>query len=460
MKSPNIIFVMPDEFRKRALENEPVIRPRLDEFISQSMYMNNAISAIPICSPYRAMMMTGLLPFRNNVYTNCNTGFSHHGVFLRTNQVCWSDIMAENGYDLGYIGKWHLDPPEPKDAEFFVDPTIGKSKIIEDSYTNPKRRHKFNFWHSYGCCNDHLNPHYYHNDAKVTEPFYPKKWSTEHETDVAIDYIKNTNNERDTNKPFALVVAYNPPHMPFDKVPQQYKDLYADKTPEELLTCKNYGATPHPMTPLRAFDNLDYAKRSVNDYFAAITGVDEQFGRILDCLKECDLEDDTIVIFTSDHGELLGSHTLMNKGRFYSESLSMPLIIRYPDKIKANVKNSTVFSAQDWMPTFLGLAGLSDKIPTDLDGENKADIFLKNLDKESQGLIIDQTGNIRGLKTERYTYAVLKDYNNNEEHLLFDDVNDPYQLTDVSKDNKEICTKLRINLENTLQNTNDPWLGI
>lgn len=456
-KSPNIIFVLADQFRKRALEEEPVIHPNFDRFRQQSMWLDNAVSTIPVCSPYRGMMMTGQLPYVNGVITNCNTQTSGYGVYLKSNAVCWSDIMAENGYDLAYIGKWHLDPPEPKDVEFFEGYRKG---VLWDSYTPESRRHSFNFWHSYGCCDSHLNPHYFHADAKVSEAIYPKKWSAEHETDVAIDYLKNENGERDENKPFTMVLSYNPPHPPFEFLPQKYRDTYANMKPEDLLVAPNFNTPPHAITPVLPSDNWELSYKWINDYFAGITAVDEQFGRLLDAIDELKLDGDTIVIFTSDHGELMGSHSIMHKSRFYNECFSVPLMVRQPGKIEAGSRNDTVVQTVDWMPTLLTLAGLEDKIPTNIHGTDMSDIFYENVQKDTFGLYVNSEQNIRGLKTRQYTYMVKKDYYGNETPLLFDDLNDPYQLDDIAKEHEDICSNLRIELEKMIQNSNDPWLGI
>ena len=117
------------------------------------------------------------------------------------------------------------------------------------------------------------------------------------------------------------------------------------------------------------------ALKSVESYFAAITGIDEQFGRILAILEEEGIAEDTIVVFTSDHGEMMGSHGLMGKDVWYDESLLVPFIIRWPGGISPG-RDDLLFSAPDIMPTLLGLMGLTESIPSAAEGSNYSQAFL------------------------------------------------------------------------------------
>ncbi len=456
-KRPNIVFVIADEFRRRALTEDPVIRPNFDKFISESLWMENAVSNYPVCSPYRAMLLSGLYPYakNNGVTTNCNTDTSAFGVYLKGKTNCWSDILSDNGYDLGYIGKWHLDPPDPEHAVF----TEGKrgNGVIWDSFTPKSRRHKFNFWHSYGCCDNHNNPHYYATNTPVEEPIRPNKWSAEHETDIAVGYIKNEDNVRDDSKPFVLVVSYNPPHMPFDMVPDKYKELYKDKTPDELLNSPAYAKEPLDGFYVNVGNAcVDRARENVNNYFAAVTGIDEQFGRVLKAIEESGLDEDTIVVFTSDHGEMMGSHSLMYKNTWYSDSFIIPTVIRYKGKIKPAVNNS-VINVVDWYPTILSLTGLKDKTPEDIHGDDMSEVILNGKELDGEGLFIQPFLGARGLKTQRYTFIVVKHYGGKEDWALFDDIEDPNQLKDIAKENNDVCKDLRAKLQKHLERAEDVW---
>ncbi|MGH7143064.1 MAG: sulfatase-like hydrolase/transferase, partial [Planctomycetota bacterium] len=239
---PNILFVFPDELRPQALgfmRQDPVLTPNIDRFAAESIVLTHCVSNFPVCTPFRGMFLTGRYPYQTGLISNCNTDTTAHGVFLKESERCLSDVLSAQGYDCGYIGKWHLDAPDPADAAW----TEGRrgDGVIWDGYTPPgPRRHGFNFWYSYGCCDRHFDPHYWTGDAPVSGRIDPHLWSVEHETNVAVDYIRNSAGcRRDETKPFCLVISHNPPHMPFAEVPDRYKALYAGRSPAELLNRPN-----------------------------------------------------------------------------------------------------------------------------------------------------------------------------------------------------------------------------
>ncbi len=457
MKKPNIVYVFPDEFNPYAMGfmNEyPVITPNLDKFSSESVVLENAISNQPVCSPYRAMLMTSKYGFATGVTTNCNSNTTQMGVYLKEDEICMTDVLSKNSYNVGYIGKWHLDPVEPKHAQY----TEGyrPDGVLWDAYPEKHRRHGIDYWYGYGCNDNHFHPNYWGNDSKVDESIRPDEWSAKHETDIAIKYILNTENQRDENKPFALFLAYNPPHMPFDQVPEQYRELYKGIDPKDLLTRKNidhdgrisdekYGGKSGKET---AYEN-------VANYFAAISGIDEQFGKVLAALEEKGLTQDTIVVFTSDHGDMMGSQNLMHKSTWYSESFKVPFLIRYPKALQPSTRDF-VMSVTDVMPTLLSMAGLSTEIPKNIHGENKTDLLM-GYDRDTEGLYFNYGINARGLKTPSHTFVSIKDRDNSEQLLLFDDVTDPYQLSNIADSSREITSKLRDKTEWLLKQAGDNY---
>ncbi len=444
--------MFPDQFRRQAIgymNEDPVITPCLDRFASESMVLTDAVSSYPVCSPFRAQLFTGKFPVSNGVTTNCNSG---QDVMLRQNERCLSDILYDSGYSLGYLGKWHLDKPH--------EPYVGRKRgrvgmpgggIVWDEFVPANRRHGFEFWHAYNCRDQHLNPRYWTKDSKRTEPIYFNEWSTKHEADVAVEFIKNPQNMyRRPNKPFALFIAPNPPHTPFDQVPKKYVDMYEGKTYKDLLNRPNFDRNnPHPQ-----------AKAHVKNYFAAVTGTDEQFGRILTALKEAGLEDNTIVVFTSDHGEMMGSHNRMHKSVPYEESIGIPFIIRWPGKIPPR-RDNLLLTPPDIMPSLLTLMGLSDLLPNDVEGADYSSIMLgKKGNRPTSALYLNCSGphgGRRGLRTHRYTFTITPDKNANKEVLLFDNQKDPYQLKNIADNNPSIVRKLTEELKRWLEKTKDPW---
>ncbi len=476
-KKPNLIVVFPDQFRKQAIgyfNEDPVVTPNLDKFAEESRVLKNAVSNQPVCSPFRAMLLTGKYPHTNGVIGNCNSKNKAHGVYLKENEPCFSDILSEAGYNQAYIGKWHLDPPVEKNAKYTGS---GKTEgILWDTYTPPERRHGFDFWYSYGCWNRHLQPHYWNSDAAVDERVEINDWSVKHETDVAIDYIQNKDNYyRDSEAPFSLFLAFNPPHPPFEEVPARYLKQYEDKAHHKLLNRDN------AMLVGRGRE----AKEHVRNYFAAITGIDQQFGRILQTLEEKDLKNDTIVIFTSDHGEMMGSHGMRRKIVWYDESLLIPFIIRWPGKI-APGEDDLLLSVPDIMPTLLGLLALSAEIPASVQGRNFSSLFRGEGGKRPRSALYlnvppsDPAGGLRGLRTHSHTFvmnsktytgpAVLHGTNGEITDvkddfitteigptILYDNINDPYQMTNIAEDNPEKINELKKILQRWLVKTGDPW---
>ena len=439
-------MVFPDQFSPRALGFKgemPVKTPNLDEFSKDALVLENAVSNHPICSPYRAMMMTSRYPWKTGVTANCNTARSKYGMYLKRTETCVTDVFSQNGYDVGYIGKWHLDPPEKSHLPYISG--WRELNAIWDSYTIKKRRHSINFWHAYGADDNHLAPHYWHNDAPVEDVIRPDCWSVEHEAGVAIDYIKNKDNCRDSEKPFVLFVSHNPPHSPYDEIPQKYKDIYKDEPVEKLLTCPNVMyKNPAEIEDKKDDKGGERAEEAIHGYFSAVTGVDENFGRIIQTLKDEGLYDDTIIIFTSDHGDLMGSHNMMGKNSWYSESFKVPFIIRYPEKIK-NGKSDAIFNTPDIMPTLLSLCGMENKIPNTVQGKDKIAYLSGEKDgDDTTGLYFhfNDWEHARGIKTKRYTFVAEINYALEETFFLYDDLNDPWQLCNIADDNMEVCEKL------------------
>jgi len=447
---PNLLIVLADEWRKAALGRfgeDPVHTPNLDRFAEDSTVITHAVSNFPVCSPHRAMLMSGMFPWANGVTANCNSLTSPHDVGLREDLTCWSDVLASVGYRCGYIGKWHLDRPVDGDETYGEGPR--RDGVVWDAYTPPgRRRHGFETWHSYGCCDRHFTPHYWVDDAPRDKPTRVDRWSPEHDTNVAIDFIT-----RDDEQPWALVVSYNPPHMPFHEVPERYRRQYADIPPADLLTRPNVD-----LGTRAAVDN-------VASYFAMVTGIDDQIGRLLEVVG-----DDTLVLITSDHGEMLGSHGLMAKKTWYDESLLVPMLIRLPGTVPPG-ENDLLVSTPDIYPTLFGLMGFADHVPPGLHGRDlsaavidpaggerpRCAVYLNLPDPHagsSNHPRVDRR-DVRGLRTHRWTYVVQRE----PEHrrLLYDLTADPYQLTDVLADNEDVAAGLEALLREELVRVDDPW---
>ena len=473
-KRPNLLFVFPDQMRGQALGflgEDPVITPNLDRFAADGMALTQPAVNYPVCSPYRAMMLTGQFAHSNGVLGNCNSASAPFGYEMRESSRCWSDVLANRGYSLGYIGKWHLDSP--------YLPYVGTSNNTEEmawnEWTAPHRRHGFDYWYAYGTYDNHDKPEYWPTDAPRSERVVVDKWSPEHEADTAINYIRNEGGSyRDPQKPFALVVSMNPPHMPYQLVPQKYLDMYGDATAEELINRPNVNleqtydpSRPNPHGDVGGLlrDGGDLARRHLKNYFAQTTGVDDQFGRILASLRDEGLEEDTIVVFTSDHGNCIGCHNQVSKNVHYEESMRVPFLIRWPGSI-AQSTDDLLISTPDIAPTLLDLMGFASDIPDGTEGVSHSSILLgaAGTRPSSQPYMWAPLGapamGRRGVRTHTHTLVVCRTEGMAPHYVLHDNVNDPYQLRNVAAEQGGVVQDLlEAELNPWLERNRDPWMG-
>jgi len=451
-KHPNLLFVFPDQMRGQALGflgEEPVITPTLDRFAAEGVVFTQAVSNFPLCSPFRAMFMTGKYPLSNGVLNNCNVNSSKYGPGLGQSERCWSDVLRERGYSLGYIGKWHLDNPRKPYVKW--NPSWNE-------WCPPQRRHGFDFWYAYGTYDHHMHPRYWATNSPRDKEIRIDQWGPIHEADMAIRYIRNEGGRyRDRDKPFALVVANNPPHMPYRAYPKEYRGRwYKNVTDEQLFS--------RPDIPPKGSKWGDYYRKNIRDYFTMITGVDEQFGRILEALRDEGLERDTIVVFTSDHGNCLGIHNEISKNNPYEESMRVPLIIRWPGKIKPR-RDDLLISSPDLYPTLLDLMGFAADIPRQVEGTSFASYIITGEgDRPASQLYLKPSyaapaGGLRGVRTLRYKLVVRKSRDNSLTYRLYDRSDDPYEMKNIAGRNPKIVrTLMEEELIPWLKKTRDPWL--
>mgnify|MGYP000883344068 CR=1 FL=1 len=435
MKKKNLLYIFADQWRAQAIGaagEDRVSTPHMDRFAGESMAFDHAVSTYPLCSPHRASLLTGKYPYCCGMWTNCKIGLDET-VMLKPQEVTISDVLHENGYETAYVGKYHLDASE---MNFHEKPESGA--VNWDAFTPPgERRHHFDYWYSYGAMDKHLSPHYWKDEPKKEEG---AKWSPEHETDIVLDYLDGRNKE----KPFCLFLSWNPPHPPFEKIPEKYYDLYRDLEPDYSPNVE--GDRFDNQTGEPGFKSREELDEAIRCYYAAVTGLDEQFGRIITWLKEKKLYDQTIVLLTADHGEHLGAHGYVGKHTWYEESINVPFLLRYPEKIPVG-RNDISIETVDIFPTLLGLMDIA--IPPSVEGrcladwlicgkrpENEAvyssayisrDIFLeayreKGLDPKRSGW--------RCIRTPEYKYVIEKGYLPEyiPRYLLFNRKADPYEI--------------------------------
>ena len=458
MTGPNLLVVIADQFRASSLgclEQDPTHTPHLDDLAGGARVLTHATSTHPVCSPARAMLFSGQYPWDNGVPRNVNSQTAPDGVGLRVESRCWSDVLADAGYRMGYIGKWHLTPPTEAD-EVYGEGRRDDGKVW-DAWTPPEQRHGFSFWHSHGCCDHHLRPHYWTTDAPRERPLQVDQWSAEHETDVAIDFLRASAGGA-SQQPFGLVVSLNPPHQPFDEVPEKFVPRYAELSADELL--------PRPNVKRDSAIGREAAEIAPL-YFAAITAIDEQVGRILTELDRLGLSDDTIVVFTSDHGMQLGSQELIYKNVPFDESARVPFVLRWPGRV-APGRDDLLLGSVDIAPTLLGLMGQADRIPAQMVGVDCSDALLDR-DGAQRPSCAPYLGppfepgepDVRGLRTRTHKIVVAHQQDGARLDIrLYDLVADPYELCDLADTEPAIRDTMLDALEQQVVRTGDPWPGL
>ena len=452
---PNLLFIFADQYRQASLgflKEDPVHTPNLDQLAKEGVFFSEAVSNNPLCSPYRAMLMTGRYSLSTGVVENCNSQRTTLGNYLKKDEICFSDVLVDNGYSAGYVGKWHLDGPEP------TPPNV---KRVCDTWCPPERRHSFSFWYAYGTHNRHNTPYYWTTNAKEDEKTYIKKWSAEHEADVIIDYLNNNKEQRKNYEPFALFWSINPPHTPFKQVPERYRKRYEGMDYKDVLNRPNVQFNDNYELK-RGDHGVEKRLDQATDYFASVNGVDDQIGRVISKLKEEGLYENTIIIFSADHGEMLGSQGLMHKNVWFKEAYKIPLIVHYPKKVKPKT-DDILLSVPDYMPTILGLMGLEDKIPNVVEGKNYVDLFFdKPVNRPEKQLYFGgksfaSNGDARGFRTKEYTYAVVKHESGEKFHYLYNDAKDPYQMKNIWGENPKLDMTMKNELKQLLTSMNDQW---
>jgi len=455
-RPPNLVFIFPDQMRGQAmgfLNEEPIITPHLDAFSGESVVFTQAVSNYPVCSPFRGMLMTGQYPHANGLLENCHSRSAVYHNELKQDAHTWSDVLKTKGYSLGYIGKWHLDAPRKP----FVKSYNNSENFAWNEWCPLERRHGFDYWYAYGTYDRHMNPMYWEKDAARDGAHQVDQWGPEHEADQAIAYIKNQGDVyRKNNQPFALVVSMNPPHMPYDQFPETYLKPYED-VKEELLFNR-------PNVPPAGTKWGDYYRKHIRNYYAMITGVDAQFGRIIKALKETGLEENTIVVFASDHGNCLGIHGMISKNNHFEESMRIPLMVRWPGRIEPR-QDDLLISVPDIYPTLLDLMGFASDCPSQVQGVSHAGLILNDRGPRPSSQLYmwvplgKPAYGKRGVRTHRYTMMLNEMPGLPGTQVLYDRQNDSFQLFNIAHSSVSLVQQLiEEELEPWLVKTKDSWL--
>lgn len=390
---PNLLYLLADEWRASATgyAGDPNVQtPNLDRLAKEALNFRNAVSVLPVCTPHRAALMTGRYP--------TSTGMFLNDVQLPDAELCLAEILGAAGYVTGYIGKWHLDGH-------------GREACIP-----PERRQGWQYWKAAECDHNYNHSHYYTGNSNVKR--YWEGYDAFAQTKDAQQYLRD---HARTNRPFVLVVSFGPPHFPLNTAPARFQAMYP---PEHVKLPPN---VPPEMQA--------EARNEAQGYYAHCTAVDQCVGDLLKTLDETGLATNTILVFSSDHGETLGSHGVPpeNKQVAWSDSAQVPFLLRVPGLAPRAV--TTPITTPDILPTLLGLAGVSK--PKTMEGEDLSPQLHAGRDEDRAALYMcvspfarvarEQLREYRAIRTSRYTYV--RDLRG--PWLLYDDVADPYQMTNL-----------------------------
>lgn len=411
-RKPNIVLVLADQWRAQAFgyAGDPNARtPNLDRLARVSVNFVNALAGLPVCSPTRASLLTGQRPLTHGVFLN--------DVPLNPDAVTLAKVLRDAGYDTGYIGKWHLNGD-------------GRSAFIPR-----ERRAGFDYWKALECTHDYSNSFYYADGPeKLKWPGYDAIAQTRD----AEQYLRR---RAKSKQPFFLMLAWGPPHDPYFSAPAKYRALH-DAAKLKL----------RPNVPAAARETT---RRILAGYYAHGTALDDCLGQLRRVLTETGLADNTILVFTADHGDQLGSHGLYKKQKPLDESIRVPMLWHWPRGLgRTGRRLDAPINSEDLMPTLLGLCGVP--IPGTIEGLDYSGYLRggkKPGDDATVILCVAPFGEwerraggkeYRGLRTTRFTYV--RDLNG--PWLLFDNRNDPYQTNNLV--NLPAHARLQAELEATL----------
>lgn len=429
---PNILFILSDDqgpWAMRCAGNSELITPNLDRLADTGMRFSNFFCASPVCSPARATLLTGRIPSQHGVHdwiADGDMGADNTIGWLKQEKVIeylkgmigYTDILAEHGWKCGLSGKWHLG----------------------DSRTPQKG---FDFWYVHQCGGASYYGAPMIRDGKVINE---ERYITDVITDEGIEYM---NSMQGNDDPFYLSVHYTAPHAPWHDYdhPEEYLSMYDD--------------CPFVSVPnLKSENFLNHLKA----YYASITAMDANIGRLIDWLEEKGLRENTLIVFMSDNGFSFGHHGIIGKGNatrpvnMYEESVKVPAIFSQPGRIPMNVVTDALVSAYDFMPTLLDYVNLPHLEEGNLPGRSFKQLLVGEDMKERENLVVfDEYGPVRMIRGKEWKYIHRYPYG---KHELFDLVNDPNESVNLIDDEtkQDVVESMKAMLDDWFVTYVDPRL--
>jgi len=416
--APNLLFVFSDQQAydmAGCYGNTQIITPNIDRLASSGIRMENFYVNCPISSPFRGILMTG----QHTLYNGC---FTNDVPLLPASGKKFAEVLRDAGYRSAYIGKWHLlggDRNRP------VPPGEMRYGFDEVFYTNNCH---VNF--NKGAC------FFFDNDGKKV---FFDDWEVFGQTQQALEYLESM---RDSEAPFALFVSWHPPHDWGKFEGEDGKMHFRYDAPPELMAYYDRDKIQVRPGLERTPDRL----RMYHGHMAMTTGVDIALGRLLDKLQEIGAGENTLIVYTSDHGDMLESFGAeLPKQYPHDYSSRVPLILSMPGKIAAGGVSPMLVCALDLMPTALGLMGL--EIPATCQGMNLSGPVSGGKGKTRKLIPLWHVGNkeinFRGVVTQDYLYSTGQS-GSPLQNVLFDRKKDPHQLHNLYSDPRYVSTVARL----------------
>ena len=484
-KKPNIIYILNDHQVNygHGSQGVRIKRPVFDKFASEGVRFERAYSVCPLCGPARRSMLTGLYPHNHGELINDADHPFDTEVYL--------DTLYEEGYDNYYFGKWHAGPETALEhhCEGFNYPSYNNpyNKPEYKEYLRRKKlpepriliEHNFSSFVPYeeleegkeyqqdrSWCNEHAS------GIMLTPPETHEAFFL---ADMACEKLRELK-EKEDGKPFHLRIDFWGPHQPYfpckeyadmyspsdiPEYPSFREDVYHNNKPEVYQSENNRGISsddkiifPNPL-PWSVWQEV------IARAYAQITMMDAAAGKILDAIKEHGFEENTIVIWTTDHGDALACHGGHFDKRSYmpEEMLRVPMAVRFPGKMPEGLVSNALVSNLDVAPTMLDAAGSAVK--KDVDGNSLLKIREGNDVNFRDYFVCETHGHLekhlgRAVITQRYKYI----YNDSQIEELYDLCLDPYEMNNLYKDKamSDILQKMRHLLKQWAQNTGDTVL--
>lgn len=423
-KKPNIVFIMSDDQGPWALNyagTTDLHTLNIDKLAEKGIYFENFFCASPVCSPARASILTGNIPSSHGVQDwirSGNLNMDDHPE-LKSNptyasetdaidylkgQTTYPKILSENGYNCALSGKWHLGNS--------IEPQQGFSKWFTIARGGSS---------------------YYNADVVLNgEVYFEERYLTDVITDKAIEFVDHFSKESD---PFYLSVHYTAPHDPWDAAnhPDEYLDMYQDHDFNQLPDLPI-----HPQQVTAASHGTgERRKELLRGYYASITAMDTNIGRLINHLEEKDMIDNTLIVFTSDNGMNMGHHGIWGKGNgtipqnMFDTSVKVPFIISYPKEMPESVKTDHLVSQYDFFPTLFDYLEIDFPSGGKLPGKSFAPILRnESMTEEGNIFIFDEYGPVRMIRNKEWKYIHRYPYGPHEFYHLEEDPDENHNLYD------------------------------